>query len=299
MHIPIFDERTRLGELRYALARSSRWKGRVHLTLVVAVREPTWAAELLRRLQRGGTALESAFLSFNATPGNVLLGAQVRSVFGPRSLIERLGVLELESTPNAFLQANPAVAERVYENAARWLQIGSTEEVLDVYCGVGAIGLTVCGDAQRLLGIEASPAAIDCAGRNARRLRRPLARFVTGRAEDLLSIAHAHEMTPSTVLLNPPRRGLGPGVVDALAALGPRQIAYVSCDPTSLARDLTALAERGFEPTRVRLFDMLPQTLHVEALALLVRRASASKAPTAKPGTRTDRTRRRAQRRVP
>ena len=271
--IPIFDERRRAGDLRYALARSSRLQGAIHLTLVAARDRPPWLTGLVRTLRRRHPTLQSAFLCTNPTPGNALLSRDIRGLFGPPALLERLGDHVFESRPDAFLQANPDVATNLYRAAKRALKLPPRARILDVYCGVGAIGLTVQRPGDRLLGIEAAPSAVACARRNARRTKSRGSRFVSGSADAVRRLAEQNGMgRPDAVLVNPPRKGLGLGVVEQLVGLRPSQLVYVSCDPSTLARDLGALVARGYRLDRVQAFDMLPQTPHVEALAVLERR---------------------------
>jgi len=269
--IPIFDERVRTGALRYALARASSAEGVVHLTLVSAVADPPGLRELLARLRRAHPTLAAAFLCVNPTPGNALLSGDVRRLFGPPALVERFGDVALESRPDAFLQANAAVATRIYATARAWLAPADDDELLDLYSGVGAIALHVAPLVRRVLGVEAQPSAVACADAGARRAGTRNARFVAAPAEDALRLVRENGLSPSLVTVNPPRRGLAAPVLDAVADLAPRRIAYVSCDPRSLARDLASLAALGYRIERVRAFDMLPQTPHVEAVALLAR----------------------------
>lgn len=273
LEMPIFDERTRTGALRYALARVSSSRQEVHLTLVSAVPDPERLPELVRRLRAAHRTLAAMFLCVNPTPGNVLLSSDVRRLFGPPALLERFGDLELESRPDAFVQANPAVAARVYATARAWLEPRPDDRVVDLYCGVGAIGLHLAPHVAGVLGIEAQASSVACARANARRLGARNARFVAAPAEEVLRVAAAHAMErPTVVAVNPPRKGLTPAVIEALERLGAARLLYVSCDPRTLARDVSGLA-RGYVLRRARAFDMLPQTPHVEAVALLVRRA--------------------------
>jgi 23S rRNA (uracil1939-C5)-methyltransferase len=270
LEIPIFDERTREGSLRYALARWSGLTRQVQLTIVSAAPRPPRLERLVASLRRAHRELGAAFLCVNPTPGNTILSPDVRRLFGPPALAERYGSVVLEARPDAFLQANTAVAASLYATAVKWLAPRREDTALDLYCGTGALALHLAARAGRVVGIESAPAAVASARANAARLRVPHAVFAAGDAAEVESIARqAGCTTPSLVAVNPPRRGLAAAVVDALARLAPRRIAYVSCDPRTLARDLALFAARGYRTERLRAFDMLPQTPHVEALALL------------------------------
>lgn len=270
--VPIFDERSRQGALRYALARASTARGEVHLTLVSAVADPPQLDELVRRLRRAHRELTAVFLCVNPTPGNAILSDDVRLLFGRPALVERFGELELESRPDAFLQANSAVAARIYATARRWLAPAADDVALDLYCGVGALALHVAPDVAHVVGIESQASAVACAAANARRAGAANAHFVVAPAEDAPRVLRELAVGAVTIAtVNPPRKGLSVAVLATLADCAPRRILYVSCDPGTLARDLAALAGRGYRTTRVRAFDMMPQTPHVEAVALLVR----------------------------
>lgn len=270
--VPIFDERNRTGALRYALVRASTARGEVHLTLVSAVADPPGLDELVRRLRRAHRELTAAFLCVNPTPGNTILSDDLRVLFGRPALVERFGDLELESRPDAFLQANSAIAARIYATARRWLAASPDDVALDLYCGVGALALHVAPDVARVVGIESQASAVACAVANARRAGAANAEFVAAPAEDAPRVLAELGVDAVTVAsVNPPRKGMSAAVLATLADLAPRRILYVSCDPTTLARDLALLARRGYRTTRLRGFDMMPQTPHVEAVALLER----------------------------
>ena len=270
LEIPIFDERTREGSLRYALARWSALTDRAHLTIVAATPHPPRLERLVAVLRNDHPKLGAAFLCVNPTPGNTLLSSDIRRLFGPPSLAERFGSIVIEARPDAFLQANTSVASHLYATAVRWLAPTPADTAVDLYCGAGALALHLAGRAGRVLGVESASAAVASAQANAKRLGRKTAAFVAGDAAAIEEILRGGDRaSPSLIAVNPPRRGLSAALVDAIARIAPRRIAYVSCEPRTLARDLARLAERGYRTERLRAFDMLPQTPHVEALALL------------------------------
>lgn len=282
--IPIYDERRREGVLRYALARISTDSGAIHLTVVVAAPGTPGLDRLIERLRREEPRLEAVFLCLNPTPGNSVLSPEIRRVFGPRSLVEHFGRLSLESRPDAFVQANPGVATRIYSEAERWLEPNSEDVVLDLFGGVGGFGLALAGRVAMVLGIESSPAAVDCANGNAKRAHLRHVRYLAAQAEEAPALAREHGLAPSgagalRVVVNPPRGGLSESARSAVVELDPTSILYLSCNPATLARDLEDFAARGFRLRRVRPFDMLPQTPHVEVLALLERAAGAGRGP--------------------
>jgi 23S rRNA (uracil1939-C5)-methyltransferase len=272
--LPIFDERSREGALRYALARISTESGAIHLTLVSAVADLPGLDRLVERIRRDEPRLEAAFLCVNSSPGNAILSPDVRRLFGPKALLERFGRLVLESRPDAFVQANPGVATRIYADAERWLEPAAGDAVLDLFGGVGAFGLALAPRVGRVLGIETSGAAVECANGNAKRAHQRHVTYVAAPAEGAGALAREHGLVPVAggrllVVANPPRAGLSEAVRRAIVEFGPARLLYLSCNPATLARDLDALVAAGFSVRRMRPFDMLPQTPHVEVLTVL------------------------------
>ena len=196
--IPIYDERRREGVLRYAL--------------------------------------EAVFLCLNPTPGNSVLSPEIRRVFGPRSLVEHFGRLSLESRPDAFVQANPGVATRIYSEAERWLEPNSEDVVLDLFGGVGGFGLALAGRVAMVLGIESSPAAVECANGNAKRAHLRHVRYLAAQAEEAPALAREHGLAPAgagalRVVVNPPRGGLSESARSAVVDLDPTSPATWKTSP--------------------------------------------------------------------
>jgi 23S rRNA (uracil1939-C5)-methyltransferase len=270
LRIAAYDERRHVGELRYLVARYGAWRQRVQLVLVTALRETNRLRELSRRVVRRCRVLGGIVHNYNPARGNVILGSTFATLRPPAALVERFGELELEAGPSSFLQVNPWTARRIYETALEWAAPEREERALDLYCGVGPLSLSLAARAAFVVGIEESPQAITDARANQRRNRRYNLRFEQGDAEEAIARLHATIGAVEIVTLNPPRKGASAAVLESIAALRPQRIVYVSCEPRTLARDLERLAELGYRTARVRPFDMLPQTEHVETVSLLV-----------------------------
>lgn len=265
--LPVYDERTHEGALRYAVVRVSAWEKRAQLILVS--RTGALASELAKALQRRVRGLASVVLNLNPEPGNTILGRRFIPWTKESSLVERVGDLKLRSRPGAFLQANIPVARRLYETAAAWAAVGPEDIVADLYCGVGALTFHLAPGARRVYGVEeVEPAVLD-AKENVRVNGFHNVRFRCGQAGAELSALLEEVGRIDLVALNPPRKGADEAARRAIVACAPRAIVYVSCDPGTLARDLAWFAEQGYALRRVRGFDMFPQTEHVETLALV------------------------------
>lgn len=264
--LPIYDERTGEGLLRYLVVRVSGWEKRAELILVSTSGSlPTSLAKALRARVRG----LSVVLNINAEPGNVILGRRFVPLTKEPPLTERVGDLKLRSRPGAFLQANIPVARKLYETAAAWAAVGGEDIVADLYCGVGALTFHLAPGARRVFGIEEVPEAVLDAKSNTPLNGFHNVRFRCASAGEGLAELHGEVGRIDVLALNPPRKGADEATRAAIAAAAPRRIVYVSCEPTTLARDLAWLSRRGYRVARLRGFDMFPQTEHVETLALL------------------------------
>lgn len=269
LRVPTYDERRRAGWLRYVIVRVGEAR-RVQLLLVVRDRGFAGERELVRALA-GLRGVTGVVLNLNDDPGNALLGPRFVTVAGEGALVDRVAGLGLRSSAGVFVQANLAAASRAYASVLRLADPQPGERAVDLYCGVGAIALSLARRGAEVIGIEESPRAIRDARANAEANAVRGVRFTEGDAAPALAALVRKGESADLVALNPPRRGAAPEVREGIAALGPSRIVYLSCDPDSLARDLDDLAGRGYRTASVEPFDFLPQTEHVEAVALLTR----------------------------
>lgn len=269
--IPPYDEGRAIGELRYLVARYSAWQKRVLLILVTRSREVRGLRELVRKLSRRCRGLGGVLQNVNPDPGNVILGRRFLTLRPPAVLVERIGFLRMQTSPGVFLQANLWTARRIYETVLDWAAPEEGDTAVDLFAGVGPLTLYLATRAARVFGVEEVPAAVKDARSNARRNGFDNVRFREGVTESILPDLVAEIGKARIVTLNPPRKGADSSVLEGIGQLAPERIVYVSCNPASLARDLDRLGQLGYRLLRVRPFDMLPQTEHVEAVALLTR----------------------------
>lgn len=286
MRVPVYDERTATGWLRYVVVRVSRWQRTAQVILVARDREWAGLRALARRVRRIG-GVRSVALNINPTPGNVIFGERSYLLAGEAALVERVGGLKLMSRPGSFLQANIPAARRVYARALEWAAPQATETALDLFCGVGAFSFCLATSAGSVWGIEESGQAVLDAKHNIRRNGFHNLRFLAGEAAVRTRELAAELGRIDLVALNPPRKGADEATREAIAAAAPSRIVYISCCPVTLARDLDWFAAHRYVPVRLQPFDMLPQTDHVETVALLIRNGEAGAAsatlPTAEP----------------
>jgi len=268
--IPIYDERTHTGTLRYVIVRVSNWTKRVQIILVTRERQISQARQLVAQLRRI-PGVVSVVQNVNPDPGNVILGPSFVPLTRETALIDRVGVLKLRTQAGAFLQANLAVARKLYEHALQSAAPTAEDIAVDLYSGVGALSFYLAGAAMHVAGIEESPIAVVDAKANIRLNGFHNVRFHAGAVAAVLPIVRQRLGHVDVLTLNPPRKGVDEGAREAIAACAPRRMVYISCHPDTLARDLDWFAARGYRTLTVQPFDLLPQTEHVECVATLAR----------------------------
>lgn len=273
--IPPYDPETGEGVLRSAVLRASRSTGEVLVTLVAARRDRHLAA-LAEEVARGVNQVVGVWLHLNAGPGNAIYqrdgdGVVGVSCLGGKDWIEeRLNGISYRIGPGDFFQTNPSVAEVLYRRVIERLELQPGDPVLDLYCGVGGLALPAAQATGFAMGVEEIEGAIDRA-REAARINRVPAEFVCdGVITAVPDLAGRLAGAGTKVVVDPARRGLEEGVLDQILALSPARIAYVSCNPDALVRDVQQAMAQGWRISgEVELFDMFPNTAHVELLAIL------------------------------
>jgi 23S rRNA (uracil1939-C5)-methyltransferase len=259
-----YDERTAEGLLRYAILRVNHL-GQVLVTLVTADDAFAAGEAIAKDLMTARPEVTGVVQNVNRSRGNALYGDEERTLAGAAQLHDRVGAVELRLSSTAFFQVNREIAARIYADVTDAAALTGTERVVDAYAGVGGIALTLARGAAEVVGIEEHPRAVADAEAGKQLNHAVRVRFVVGDVEaELMRLGAA-----DVVVLNPPRRGCAPAVLRAAAAMKPRLIAYVSCAPDTLARDLALLAKDGMVARSIVPYDMLPQTPHTESLAVV------------------------------
>lgn len=280
LRLLVFNERDRRGHLRYLAIRADHARRRYLVGIVAASGEASGGAgsedprlrTLAAELRHAHPEIVGVTLRVNDSPGNIIFAGEEAWTLGEARLPDTVGRAEVLVSLTSFLQANHGVAGWICRRLEAWAgERAVAGTVLDLYCGIGAIAFHLAGPDRRVTGVEESAGAVADAVAAAERARLPV-RFVAASAERFLA-----EAAPpvEAAVVNPPRPGCSPAVVDALLALAPRALAYVSCNPAALARDLARLGA-AYEVEEVIPVDMLPLTPHIEALALLARRGAGA-----------------------
>ena len=270
--VPAYDERTGRGLVRHIITRTSR-AGQTMVTIAAAKDDLPRSPELCAAL----TAIPgvvSVCLTVNPRGDNVILGDSYRVLAGEPRLMDTLCGMTYSLSPLSFFQVNPVQTERLYETAIRFAGLRPGDRAADVYCGAGTISLLAARAARSVTGIEIVPQAIEDARENARRNGVTNADFLCGAAEDVLPRLVRDGLRPDVILLDPPRKGAEPAVLNAIAEAAPGRVVYVSCDPATLARDLRLLTDAGYRAVSVQPVDMFCWTGHIESVVKLTRAVS-------------------------
>jgi 23S rRNA (uracil1939-C5)-methyltransferase len=265
-----YDQAEQTGYLRHLVVREGRNTGQALVLLVTAPGEKferDYFVEVLRRFPE----VRSVHWAVNDTPSEVT-NLPTTLLWGDDAIEEELLGLRFRIRPNAFLQTNTAMAERLYALAIEYAALTGTETVYDLYCGTGTIGLSLARDALSVWGVEISEESVACALENLELNKIGNAAFFAGNVGQSLEELAERAGPPDVVVVDPPRAGLAGKALPRTGALGAGRLVYVSCNPTTLASDVKVLrAEYGYELVRARPVDMFPHTPHVETVALLTR----------------------------
>ena len=263
-----YDQEAGTGYLRHLVVREGRNTGQALVVLVTAPGErfeAGYLVDVLRRLPE----VRSIHWAINDTPAEQT-NLPTKLLWGEDAIEEEILGLRFRVRPSAFLQTNTEMAERLYELAREYAALTGTENVYDLYCGTGTIGLALAGRAASVWGLEISEEAVACAIENAELNGIPNASFFAGNVGQTVEELREEAGEPDVVIVDPPRAGLAGKALRRTGALGAARIVYVSCNPTTLASDLQVLRdEYGYQLERCRPVDMFPHTPHVESMSTL------------------------------
>lgn len=272
--ISVYDEESGNGLLRHIYLRIGEATGEIMLCLVLNGTKLPHADEFSALIFKSFPTVKSLFLNFNEADTNVVLGERFELLAGKPYIEDILCGIRLRITPQSFYQVNHDAAELLYSKAAELAALTGCETLLDLYCGIGSIGLSMAQNAKRLIGIETVASAVECAKENAAQNCITNAAFYCGDAADteklLCSARDAEgEFRPDVVILDPPRKGCAERLLADIKNLGANKIVYISCNPDTLARDAKFLTTNGWSMGTVFPFDLFCRTGHVECVVLM------------------------------
>ena len=269
---PIYNEEKHTGRMRRLYLRKGEKTGEIMACVVTNGNGLHHEQELVAALRSAVPGLAGVVINSNRDKTNVALGKKCRTVWGEDTIRDELCGLTFRLSPLSFYQVNRTQAERLYEKAAEYAGLTGRETVLDLYCGAGTIGLSMAGKAKKIIGVEIVPEAIENARQNAADNQIENAEFLCGDAAQAAQELSRRGERPDIVILDPPRKGCAPELIETVANFRPQRIVYVSCDPATLARDLKRFAELGYPPIEATPVDMFPATSHVECAVKMERK---------------------------
>ena len=269
-----YDEERGKGLVRHIFLRRGAHSGQIMVCLVCTRPKLPHSDELVALLREKFRDIATILINVNAKKTNVILGEESVTLYGPGFIEDTLCGVPVRLGPLSFYQVNTLAAERLYGVAAEYAQLEPDDVLLDLYCGMGTIGLSMAGHCRELIGVEIIPEAIDSAKANAARMGDAVAaksRFFCADAGEAAARLAAEGLRPDVIMLDPPRKGCDETTLSAVAQMSPRRVVYVSCNPSTAARDAAWLGQHGYRAEKVQPVDLFPRTKHVEAVLLLTK----------------------------
>ncbi|MDR3560048.1 MAG: 23S rRNA (uracil(1939)-C(5))-methyltransferase RlmD [Negativicutes bacterium] len=270
--IPPYDEQRGRGVVRHVLGRVGAATGEVMVVLVTATADLPHREAIIARLREDIPGLVSIVHNINPLRTNVILGRKTRTLWGKDTITDRLGDFTFHISALSFFQVNTAQAKVLYEKAVEYAGLSGTETVVDAYCGTGTITLFLARSAKKVYGIEVVAAAVEDARRNAIENGVNNVEFIVGDAVEVMPALFDRGVRPHAVVVDPPRAGCDPQVLETFIRMQPERIIYVSCNPASLARDLALLDGHGYITQEIQPVDMFSHTHHIECVVRVERK---------------------------
>ena len=269
-----YDEERGKGLVRHIFLRRGAHSGQIMVCLVCTRPKLPHSDELVALLREKFRDIATILINVNAKKTNVILGEESVTLYGPGFIEDTLCGVPVRLGPLSFYQVNTLAAERLYGVAAEYAQLEPDDVLLDLYCGMGTIGLSMADHCRELIGVEIIPEAIDSAKANAARMGDAVAaksRFFCADAGEAAVRLAAEGLRPDVIMLDPPRKGCDEKTLSAVVQMSPRRVVYVSCNPSTAARDAAWLGQHGYRAEKVQPVDLFPRTKHVEAIVSLQR----------------------------
>ena len=267
-----YNEETGKGLVRHIFLRRGAHSGQIMVCLVSTRAKIPSADELCTRLKEAFPDIVTILLNVNAKNTNVILGSETHTLYGQGYIEDTLCGVPVQLGPLSFYQVNTLAAEQLYGIAAEYAQLTPDDLLLDLYCGMGTIGLSMADHCRELVGVEIVPEAIESAKANAARMGAAISaksRFFCADAGQAAAQLAAEGLHPDVVMLDPPRKGCDEATLSAVVRMAPRRVVYVSCNPATAARDAAWLEQNGYHAEKVQPVDLFPRTKHVETVCLL------------------------------
>ncbi|MCQ6561617.1 23S rRNA (uracil(1939)-C(5))-methyltransferase RlmD [Paenibacillus mendelii] len=268
--ITAYDEETGRGLLRHVMTRVGFVTGETMIVLITNGQRIPQVESWVKRIRENVAGVTSIVQNVNTRKTNVIFGDVTRVLWGSDVIYDELDGIRFAISARSFYQVNPLQTVALYRKAVEYAGLTGTENVIDAYCGIGTISLFLARQAGRVYGVEIVPEAIEDARRNAALNGIANAEFEAGAAEVVIPRWREEGIVPDVIVVDPPRKGCDAELLETILAMKPERVVYVSCNPSTLARDLRVLEDGGYRAVEMQPVDMFPHTVHVETVCLLI-----------------------------
>jgi 23S rRNA (uracil1939-C5)-methyltransferase len=269
--LKVYDEQTHRGVFRHIYLRRAEMTGEIMLCIVATVPSIPKQDDFISFMTTRYPEIKTIVVNVNLENTNVILGEKSIPIYGDGFITDTICDVQVQISSQAFYQVNRRQAERLYQKAISYAQLTGMETVLDLYCGIGTIGLSAASKAGMIVGVEVVPQAVEDAKQNAAMNGIQHARFLCADCKQAVQQLQKENIHPDVILLDPPRKGCDLEVLDTVAAFSPKRIVMISCNPATAARDCRLLEERGYHLQCYQPYDLFPRTKHVECVVLMTK----------------------------
>lgn len=269
MKIQLYSPKTGTGLLRHVMIRYAKATDQVMVVFVTAAREFPSRKNLVNALRQKFPQIKTIVQNVNSRDTSIVMQDQTLLLYGDGKITDELCGMKITFDSSSFYQIHHDQCEVLYNLAKEMLDLKSTDEVLDTYCGVGTIGLSLADTCKQVTGVEINKQAIENARFNAKQNHIKNIRFLAMDSTRFMQEAARNHKPYNAIILDPPRAGTSMEFIKSACSLKPEKILYISCDPKTQARDLRQFAQNGYRGQVMELVDMFPYTKHVESLVLL------------------------------
>lgn len=269
LKVSVYNEKTRKGVVRTIVARIGVKTEELQIVLITSQRELPHKDEIVARIKQALPEVTSIVQNVNGQKTSLIFGDETRLLEGREFIQETLGELEFELSARTFFQLNPEQTVNLYNEVKEAAALTGVEKVVDAYCGVGTIGLWLADGADEIRGMDVIADSIEDAEKNAERHGISHATYVVGKAEQVLPKWAKEGWKPDVLVVDPPRTGLDQQLLNTILKVKPKKIVYVSCNPSTLAKDISVLVSK-YKVGYIQPVDMFPQTSHIESVTSLI-----------------------------
>ena len=270
-HLKAYDEITGKGDVRHIYIRKGEHSGEIMLCLVVTRKNAGDFKAFASEAHEKFPQIKSVVININSKNTNVILGKEWVTLFGSGFITDSMCGRAFRISPSSFYQVNTVQAERLYMIAKEYANLKAGESLLDLYCGVGTIGMCVAKEDTKLLGVEIIPQAIENAKENAKVNGFKNAEYYCGDAGEIADKLLKEGRTPDVIIADPARKGCDGLSLESMVKMSPKRIVMISCNHATAARDCAYLCDHGYEIVRARAVDLFPRTNHVECVVLMTK----------------------------